>query len=64
MEAVDPSQRDRLRDLIEENYDMMETAADIFEKFGGEVLGEWVDNYGEDELIEDLWEDEDFEDIF
>lgn len=64
MEAVDPSQRDRLRDMIEENYELLDTAADIFDNFGGEVLDEWIDSYGNDELITELWEDEDFDLIF
>ena len=64
MEATDPNQRDTLRDMIEENYDLMETAADILDQLGEDALSQWIDSYGDDEMLSELWDDEDFEDIF
>lgn len=64
MEATDQNQRDTLRDMIEENYDLMETAADILDQLGEDALAQWIDRYGDDEVLSELWEDEDFEDIF
>ena len=64
MESVSPENRDRLRDMIEENYELMDTAADLLDEFGEVYLEQWIDSYGDDELIRELWEDEDFDPIF
>lgn len=64
MEATDKADRDALRDLIEENYEMMETAADILENLGEDALSQWINSYGDDEVLSELWDDDDFEDIF
>ena len=62
MEATDPDKRDELRDMIEENYDIMDIASDMLQSDGGEqALEDFIDNYDADDLLPDFDDDDFFE---
>ena len=64
MDATDESMRDTLRDLIESNYDELEVAADLLNQDDEEIYYRWIESYGNEEEIGELWDEGDFDLIF
>ena len=64
MDATDESMRDTLRDIIESNYDELEVAADLLNQDDEELYYRWIESYGNEEEVAELWEEGDFDLIF